>query len=319
MLIKAADDKQPQIAALEALLARPDVDAGTRRRIEQEIRTIWAGASGERDAAYEIEFLFGDNPNRMTIHDLRIELDGRVAQIDHLIITRLLDIWVCESKHFSEGVSINEQGEWVAFYGRRPYGIPSPVEQNRRHLAVLADVFAKGVVPLPTRLGITLKPHTYSLILVSNGARISRPKGRKTDGVDGLETVIKVERLNATMERAIDQHSVLAIGKAVGKDTIETLARRLAALHVPATADWAARFGLPPEPRRAAPDPPPAVLASGALSSSPAPASANGPATTCATCGRRVSEAVVAFCRDRPARFGDAIYCMVCQRQVPRA
>lgn len=145
MLIKGADDKQPQLEALEALLGRPDVDAQTRRRIEQEIRMIRAGASGERDAAYEIEFHYGQSRNRMTIHDLRIELDGRVAQIDHLIINRLLDIWVCESKHFSEGVAINEHGEWVAFQSRRAYGIPSPVEQNRRHIAVLGDVFAKGL------------------------------------------------------------------------------------------------------------------------------------------------------------------------------
>ena len=101
MLIKSADDKQPQIDALEALLARSDVDAQTRRRIEQEVRMIRAGASGERDATYEIEFHLATNKNQMTIHDLRIECDGRVAQIDHLIINRLLDIWVCESKHFA--------------------------------------------------------------------------------------------------------------------------------------------------------------------------------------------------------------------------
>jgi len=123
LLIKSADDKQPQIDALEALLARSDVDAQTRRRIEQEVRMIRAGASGERDATYEIEFHLATNKNQMTIHDLRIECDGRVAQIDHLIINRLLDIWVCESKHFAEGVAINEHGEWVAFYGSRPQGI----------------------------------------------------------------------------------------------------------------------------------------------------------------------------------------------------
>ena len=115
MQIKLADDKQPQLDALEALLTRPDVDGATRRRIEQEIRMIRAGVSGEREAAYEIEFHLGSHKNQMTIHDLRIECDGRVAQIDHLIINRLLDIWVCESKHFAEGVAINDHGEWVAF------------------------------------------------------------------------------------------------------------------------------------------------------------------------------------------------------------
>jgi len=164
MLIKAADDKQPEVDALEALLSRPDVGRERRARIEQEIRSIRAGVSGERDAAYEIEFHLAANKNQMTLHDLRVECDGRVAQIDHLIINRLLDIWVCESKHFAEGVAINEHGEWVAFYGHRPQGIPSPVEQNRRHIAVLSDVFSKSLVPLPKRLGITIKPQNFRLV-----------------------------------------------------------------------------------------------------------------------------------------------------------
>ena len=45
--------------------------------------------------------------------------------MDHLIITRLLEIWVCESKHFAEGVAINERGKWSAFHGRQLRGIPS--------------------------------------------------------------------------------------------------------------------------------------------------------------------------------------------------
>ena len=312
--IKSADDKQPQLDALEALLARPDADMATRRRIEQEIRTIRAGVMGERDAAYEIEFHLGSHKNQMTIHDLRIECDGRVAQIDHLIINRLLDIWVCESKHFAEGVAINEHGEWVAFYGQRPQGIPSPVEQNRRHIAVLADVFSKGLVPLPKRLGLTIKPQMNSLVLVSNGARISRPRGRAAASVEGLETVIKVDQLWPTLERAWDQHGVAVFGKVVGQETVEPLARQLVALHVPAKVDWAARFGLSSEPRPAHP------VASTPPAPRPSPIAAQGPAAgrrpVCATCGRRVSDAVIAYCQAHAGRFGGAIFCMDCQKQA---
>jgi hypothetical protein len=44
MLIKAADDKQPQLDALEALRTRPDVDAETKAQIDREIKNIRAGA-----------------------------------------------------------------------------------------------------------------------------------------------------------------------------------------------------------------------------------------------------------------------------------
>ena len=244
MLIKPADDKRPQIDALTALLARPDVDAATRRRIETEIRTTRAGAAGERDAAYEIEFDHGPNRNRMTIHDLRLEVDGRVAQIDHLIITRLVDFWVCESKHFTEGVAINEHGEWTAFYGRQAHGISSPVEQNRKHVAVLRDLFEKDLVRLPRRLGITIKPRFKSVILVSNKARITRPGGKLAAQVDGLDSVMKAEQLFKAINDDFDQRSTAAIAKAVSADTIERIARDIAALHKPASFDWAPQVRL---------------------------------------------------------------------------
>ena len=298
MLIKAADDKQPQIAALEALLVRPDADAGQRRRIEAEIRQIRAGVAGERDAAYEIEFLLGANRNRMSIHDLRIEVGDRVAQIDHLVVNRLLDVWVCESKHFSEGVSVNAHGEWTAYYGGRSYGIPSPVEQNRRHVAVLSDAFERGLVKLPKRLGITIRPKLYSLVLVSNGAKITRPRGRAAAAVQGLETVVKVEQFAATVGKAWDERGVAALGKVVGQETVEALARQLAALHRPVDVNWAARFGLSAVPPLSAP-------AAVARQASGRP--------VCASCGRGVSDAVIAYCEAHGARFGGAVYCMACQ------
>jgi hypothetical protein len=44
------------------------------------------------------------------IHDHRIEHRGRVAQIDHLLINRFLDIFVLESKNYDYGVKISEEG-----------------------------------------------------------------------------------------------------------------------------------------------------------------------------------------------------------------
>lgn len=309
MLIKAADDKQPQIDALEALLARRDVNTATRRRIEQEIRTMRAGVAGERDAAYAIEFHYGRTRNRATIHDLRIELDGRVAQIDHLIINRLLDIWVCETKHFSEGVAVNERSEWVAFYNHRPYGIPSPIEQNRQQIAVLADVFTKGIVPPRKRLGITIKPALNGLVLVSNGARISRPKGPAAATVKGLDSVIKVEKLFETVERAFDKRSTLAAARVVSANTIETVARQLVALHRPMQVDWAARFGLAAEasePKKPTQIPsPPATMASASQGRS-----------ACARCGVGLSDKVVEYCKANGARFGGATYCFDCQKFI---
>ncbi|MHB8891400.1 MAG: nuclease-related domain-containing protein [Candidatus Limnocylindrales bacterium] len=70
------------------------------------------------------------------------------------------------SKHFAEGVSINDHGEWTGFSGGRPYGMASPIEQNRRHVAALEQAFATGLVQLPKRLGmVPIKPWIRSLVL----------------------------------------------------------------------------------------------------------------------------------------------------------
>src|SRR5688572_1349726 len=109
MQIKAADNRHEQIAQLTALLARRDLQRSTRELIEREIRAIKTGQRGEADAAYHIEFYARGNPDMMTLHDLRLQCNGRVAQIDHLIVTRSFEFWVCESKRFGDEVAINEQ------------------------------------------------------------------------------------------------------------------------------------------------------------------------------------------------------------------
>jgi hypothetical protein len=249
MQIKSADDKREQISELKALLRRPDVPPYTRERIDEEIRNMLAGLKGERNAAYEIEFHSHDNPHVMTIHDLRITCDGRVAQIDHLIINRFLDIWVCESKAFSEGTSINKYGEWDVYYRGRPHGIASPIEQNKRHITVLSLVFANGLVRLPKRFGLVVKPTMRSVVLVSNTSRISRPKGLDAEHIPDLGSVIKCEQLVATIDRVIETKTAAdEMFRFAARDSVERFARELASLHSPQSRNWATRFGLPVEP-----------------------------------------------------------------------
>ena len=246
MLIKSAQERAADIDALNALLAHPAASPAVRTKIDEQIRNIRAGAKGEADAAYEINFDFQASPNWAVLHDLRLEHQGRVAQIDHLLINRFLDIWVCESKHFSQGVAINDHGEFTAFYGSRAVGIPSPLEQNRKHLEVLRSVLASSLVQLPTRIGLSLKPSLHSVVLVSKNARITRPK--KT--VPGVDSVIPSDRLRGLINERTDKESVLttvmAATKMVSAETVAQLARQLLRLHRPIKFDWSAKFGLPP-------------------------------------------------------------------------
>jgi Nuclease-related domain. len=306
-VIKVADDKQPQLDTLAALLRRPDVDAQTRKKIEDEIWAVRSGIQGERDAAYEIDFEYGPRDAFMVIHDLRLEFAGRVAQIDHLLINRALDVWVCETKAFREGVKIDDFGEWYRYGGKHARGMPSPVEQNRRHVDVLRDVFDKGPVRLPRRI-VTLKPTIFPVVLISNHARIDRPRTKAARAaVSGLDTVIKVEQLVRKIEQTFDERNPLGIlAKVVAKETIENLARQLVALHKPAPLVGASRFGLPEQP---AETPTPPAKASGARK----PEAAAG-RVACSACGKPVSDKVSAYAREHADQFGGVILCWDCQR-----
>jgi nuclease-like protein len=317
MRIKAADDRQPQINVLTALLSRADVSGPTRHRIEQEIRRIEAGQRGEAQAAYLIDFHYARDPNAMTIHDLRINCDGRVAQIDHLIITPPLDFWVCESKTFVEGVEINEQGEWSVSSGGRKRGIQSPIEQNKRHITVLKDVFARRLVTMPTRLGLTFKATLRSLVLVSDRAQITRPQGTASERVEGLESVIKADQLKTKIDKSSAERTLPSTPTALSNaEAIESVARQLAALHSPANYAWARRFGLPEQasgqqgPYAPTPTPLARIVFPGMSGSGGSRVQA---LPHCESCGDVVSSAVVNYCRDNEALFEGSILCVPCQ------
>lgn len=328
MIIKEADDKKPQIVALQALGARPDCSADTRKKIEQEIRNIHAGVRGEEEAAYEIKVHYGESRNWAVIHDLRVEFGDLATQIDHLVINRWLDVWVCESKHFSEGVAINEYGEFAAFFGSKPYGVPSPIEQNAKHILILRRLFESGAVNLPKRLGFTIKPELKSLVLVSKKARITRPKTK----IDGIDCVIKNDQLFKTVDKAVNENSIVLSAKIIGSDTLEDVARQIAGLHKPIQFNWAAKFGLPATP--AQPTPPLAKAIQQTVQSKPATAPIPTPEPAkvvqveeakprqkliCHSCGEPIAYNIAKFCWFNKPKFGGNIFCMECQKSVSAA
>ena len=317
MLLKAADDKSKDIETLQGLMTHPAITADVKRKIEQEIRFIHSGVKGERDAAYEIEFHYRSK-NWAIIHDLRIQHNGRVAQIDHILVNRFLQIWVCESKRFSEGIAINEHGECTAFYGNKPYGVPSPFEQNHKHCDVLRDVLSGGAVELPTRLGFAIKPEIKSLILVSKNSRISRPKAN----LAGLDEILKVDQLETRLSKDFDKdYSALSLAKLISTDTLETFARRLTSLHTPITFDWHAKFGLPKATASTAPttlQPAPVQMPVAEVAVEDKGEPEKKSKLVCSSCGVGVEYPVAKFCWGNRARFGGKVYCRSCQAQVRR-
>lgn len=243
MIIKHLDDKSEQMTQLQKLSRVTSGDV--KHRIEQETRTFQAGINGERDSTYLINFHYGKSTRMAVIHDIRFEVDGRVAQIDHVLIHRTLNIFVLETKHFHSGVKITEDGEFLRWnqYAMRFEGMPSPIAQNERHIEVLRDVFSS--IELPKRLGLRLSPNFHSLILIDPKARIDRPVNFDT------QNVIKADLLDKVIERTFDKSGIRDtlgnIARSVSEESLEQICRQLATLHKPFSIDYAQRFGLAPK------------------------------------------------------------------------
>lgn len=244
MQIKPPDDKDSDLKTLQSLLKRQGLYPSTKERIEKALRNIRSGMQGEAEAAYELNFHYGDSEDWMILHDLRLEYEGRVAQIDHLVINRAMQFWVCESKNFSEGVAFNEYGECVTFREGKPHGFPSPIEQNRKHILVLQAILDSGLVKLPKGKFFKMTPELESCILVSKGARISRPK----KSFPGLETVIKNEQLKNHFDNAYSLTGPDGKKKRMmSPTTLRNVADSLLALHKPISFNWEAMLRVPPE------------------------------------------------------------------------
>ncbi len=241
MIIKPIDDMAQQISELEGLLT--ETSGQQQKRVEEELRTCRAGLRGEKDAAYFIDFELKDSRNWAIIHDLRIEDGDRVAQIDHLVIDRMLNCCVLETKSFHAGLKITDQGEFLRWndWKKTFEGLPSPLAQNVRHISVLKSLVSKKV-DLPKRMGLRIGPSYKSFILISPKTRIDRPKKFDTSNI------VKADLFLQTEKKMFDELGVgaflMAMVKVVGQDTLERFARDIAGLHRPASFDYRGKFGI---------------------------------------------------------------------------
>ena len=238
MILKKMDNKDNQISDLEHLLAIAPIDR--KSMIEKELRSLRSGIKGEQEAAYLIDFDFKTSPRTMVIHDLRLKVNNRVAQIDHLLIHRTLNIFVLETKWLHAKIKITEHGDFLRWNKRSYEGMASPFTQNERHIAVLADAFNK--IDMPSRIGLKLSPVFHSLVLISPEAVIDRP--------DKFDTshIIKADILKKTIDNEFEANGFLDdvrnLSRFVSEETVKDIGYKLISLHKPATFDYAAKFGL---------------------------------------------------------------------------
>jgi hypothetical protein len=308
MLIKSADSKESQIAILKNLLSHERVPFEKKQLIERELRNLSIGIATEKQAAFEIDFYAAPSKNLFVIHDLRLEVGGRAAQIDHVLMNRALEVFVLETKTFGTGLSINDKGEFSTFYDGKEVGIPSPVEQNARHISVLKDAFKQ--IGLPKRLGISLMPSFNSVVLISPKAVINRPKAVNFDA-----GIIKLDQFFSWYNEKMNELKLadtVGIFKVCSGETVRDLGEKLLRLHKPGRLDYVKKFDLES-----------ALLSRDSVVPQPierkseydstASKSRNEAEYFCANCRATIAPVVARYCWNNKSRFGGKAYCRVCQ------
>lgn len=298
------DSKQEELAELSSLL-KEKLTPQQQFLIERELRSMRKGAHGEKDSAYYIDFYFGNSKNWVVIHDLRIEHEDQEAQIDHILINRSFDMYVLESKNYSYEIEITPEGEFQVYYGKQSLGIPSPIEQNKRHIHLL-DRFLKDHDILPKRVGIPIRPRFKNFVLLSPKSIITRPSEKKFD----TSMVIKADTLRTKIDEEVNKmnlrNDLSTMSKFCSLSTIAEAATKLASFHKPLRIDFRAKFGLSPQSLAAPWD------STIQIKEEKKPYGTSK--YFCSKCKRAIPEKVAKFCWKNTAKFGGRAYCLECQK-----
>ena len=159
-----------------------------------------AGHRAEAQMAFYLKRFFAQSPEVDVLHDLRIELDGEVAQMDHLIL-HPWGLLIVESKSVVDSVQIEDDGQWLRWYNRRPQGMRSPIVQAKMQARLLQDVLNKAVKPAGALDTIELDV----LVAISDQGRIRWASSGPLPEVCKADQV--PERIERKLQAARERHS----------------------------------------------------------------------------------------------------------------
>ena len=306
MLIKSADDKAKRLALLEDLQMSTLLDARQKDWLRTELRNLRAGIKGEQAAAFYLNGHYKDAQNNVLLHDLRLQLDDEVAQIDHLVINRTGYMVLIETKNYSGDLEVNAHGEFTVRYGQERYGIPSPFEQSRRH----ARILGKPLERLEISTRTDKLPEFHNVVMMHPQAIIQRPESKAFD----TSFLIKADQFPAWHDKLVEGTGTGGLFKALfnmrSPDTIKEWGEKLKRQHRPADLLALPEFMQPKKPlAKPAPVAAPVPSAPPQAAAPPAADESLAKKLICANCRAKISYPEGKFCWNNAKRFGGLQYC----------
>lgn len=125
-----------------------------------------AGYDAERNVAFKLKMAFGENPNLLILNDLKVESEeGITAQMDHLVIHQH-GIIIIESKSVAGNLVVEDDGQWIVWYGKDKNGRDNPIKQAEIQGKTLRKVLSKCATNEHTRKSMEAL-HTDVLVAFS--------------------------------------------------------------------------------------------------------------------------------------------------------
>jgi len=131
-----------------------------KKLIERDINFIKQGLDGEHNVYYELKNSFIP---MLCLHDIRLEYNNYIAQLDFIIITNKF-VYVLETKKLNGDIEITKDGDFIRTFkstsGKeyKKEGMYSPISQNERHINILREILVKEklVRTLPIRSAVVI-------------------------------------------------------------------------------------------------------------------------------------------------------------------
>lgn len=217
-----------------------------------------------------------------------------------------MGMYLIETKNFSGNLVINDHGEFTVQYDDDSFGVPSPIEQSRRHERILDRLDIKNRSGGPIDM--------FHVVMLHPKAKITRPSAKAFD----TSSVIKADQFPTWHQQFVDKEVGFRslLKGAVNMRSLETIqewGEKLIRQHRPADQLELPEFMRPQRQRQTVNAPPsssskPLHPPQTQQDMSAAPAEPQKK-LLCAQCGVKISYAEGKFCWNNDRRFGGLQYC----------
>ena len=153
-----------------------------------------SGRKAEEQMAFYLRRFFGSSADVDVLNYLRIDLNGEVAQMDHLVL-HPFGLLIVESKSVSDGVQITDDGQWMRWFNRKPSGMASPITQAQLQGRLLKELLEKAV----KQKGFFDQIRIDVLVAISDSGTITWPKS------GALPEVCKADQVPDRINNRIEQ------------------------------------------------------------------------------------------------------------------